>query len=181
MVEIVAPIRKTRAETLTTQRGFISENWPLNVAASATLCTSQVLYANLVGVRAGDSISKVVVNATVAAASLTLAKVGLYSTSGTQLAASATNHTNFNGATGFIETSLSSAYTVPADAVIYACVLMVGTTPSTLNRGNGNANTWGAYGSNSSPYKSQTGQADLPSPATLTESGSSLPLWVGLA
>ena len=169
------------SQLLVAGRGLVAENFPAGDAVGASIGITQTLYAGLIGLRGGDTATSVVLCSSTAAASLTLAKVGLYSPAGVQLAASATNHTNFNGATGFISTNLSTPYRMPASGVVYAVILQVGTTPTTFTRGFAvNSAAWGAIGSSPAVFAHQTGQADLPAPATFTTSSSSLPIWFGV-
>ena len=173
--------RSDADQLLVSGRGLVSENYPAGDAVGASIGVTQTLYAGLIGLRSGDVVTSVTICSSTAAASLTLAKVGLYSTAGVQLASSATNHGAYNGATGYISTALSSAYTAPTSGVVYAVILQVGTTPTTFTRGYAiNATAWGAIGSNPAIFAHQTGQADLPAPATLVTNASTLPIWFGV-
>ena len=152
----------------------LTENFPRDAAAQATIMagtsTSATAYFMRVPVTAGMVISNVIFSVTTAGAGMTLSKVGLYSKAGTQLAVSVDQGTNWQS-TGTKTVPLSATYTVPADDVIYACILAIGTTLPTVARGGATGSQNTALSGGVTPYGTMATQTDLPSPATIVTSG----------
>lgn len=146
-----------------------------------SVLVTQAAYFVPVPLFAGDIISSIVVWVNGAGSGLTLVKVGLYNSTGTLLASSADNKANFTSSGVFVATSLSSAYTITADGEYYLSILSVGTGPPGLARQTGNNSFYSnAYSTGMLASGAQTGQADLPSPATISANGTA-GLWIAAA
>jgi hypothetical protein len=170
--------------SLAVARGLLSEPYPLaNVNAGRTL-TSQAVLGVLVPVSFGTTVSGVAYCITTAAAGTlpTGVFVALYDLTGVQLAVSADVKALANwNATGVFSSAFSTAWTVTADGAVYACILKNGTYGSTepqIATMTAVTGTGQKLGSNAALGVTQTGQATMPSPATLV-ANDSLP-WLAL-
>ncbi len=175
-------LTRDRAQVLRIGQGYFAETYQRPSNQSGSLAATQLLYGMAVGLLAGDVVTNMTVPVQTAGASVTLAKVALYSKTGTLLASSADASASFNS-TGLKTVAMSSAYTVPTDDLYYAAFLAVSTvTMPTILRGMGSvtAACAGGIGSGSPVQVVQTGQADLPSPATFVV-GSGNTVWIGLS
>lgn len=137
-----------------------------------------VLFA--IGASAGQIISRVCIVNGVGGSGQTLVKVALYSPAGALLASSADVKAAFTG-TGFIASSLTVPYGMPADGVVLAGILSVGGTQPQPLYGTTNGNAILGQAGYVAPYYYQNGLADLPDPATLVNNTSGGPqIWVGI-
>lgn len=148
-------------------RGFIAEIQPATfVAGAGGLGTGVASYA-AIGLLAGDLISTLTISLQVAGTALTLAKMGIYSKTGAQLAVSGDQSAAWMASTGVKTVTLPSPYAVPTTDVYYLAALIVGTTGPSLVRGCG-GNAFGQFALSGflAHYYGQSGLADLPSQAT---------------
>lgn len=167
----------SRADIAVAARGFVTEPYPLVTATNSTALATQTLYAQLVGLKAGDRITSIVVAvSSVASLSITLAKVAVYSAAGTMLASSGDLSASLFSTTGLRSGLLSAPYTAPFDGGYYLALLVVGTTPPTLFRGM--AQAVGALGSNPAASGTQASQSDLPASLSITQTSS---IWTAAA
>lgn len=156
----------------------ISRQSPLG----ATITVDGTAYFSGLGLMAGDVVTKLYVMVSTLGNTMTLSKVGLYSKAGTLLASSADQGSSWSSATGLKEISLVSPFTVVTTDLYYcALVSKASVTLPTLLRGAASS----AQGAIAVPgavqaYGTQTGQTDLPSPATI---GTTAPIsyWFGWA
>lgn len=159
-------------------QGLKGETFTRMVPGAATILVSGTMVATLMPVRANVTITNVCVEMTVNAATLTLTRVGIYSpiAAGVLLASSADQSALFtSGAAKIVQVPLSTPYTPTADGDVYAALICVGTTPPTLWRGAGA--TAGHTTANVNSWVQQTGQTDLPGPATFSAAGNAF--WFG--
>lgn len=121
------------------EMGLVAESFNVAHASSNLVAVTGTVYMQLVGLKGGDVISKVIVfiNASTLPAGITLARVALYKRDGTMLASSASNHAAFNGVNNtFVTTNLTTPYIVPQSAPggYYLAFVQVGATTA-LNLG----------------------------------------------
>lgn len=125
----------TRESVRLAARGLLMETYDLTAArdiptATATTGTAFVV---LVGLLAGDLISNLVcLCQTSAGSGLTLAKMGLWSSAGTLLRATADFHSTLT--TSFNDNALTSPYQIPTTGGYYIGFVAVGTTGPSLVR-----------------------------------------------
>jgi len=170
---VVSPKRQA---LLVTAQGLISEPYPRGNINTQSTVTSGKIQGSLVGLLVGDVITNILFIQQSNGSSLTLAKVGLYNTSGTLLASSADISSSLTSGAGTQRSfALSSPYTITTEGGYYRAFIIVGTTPPSIFRGTNNAGM-SAVGSGSAPYVSQTSQTDLPSPATFSQD--SVAFWI---
>lgn len=146
----------------------------------ATAPTAGVIVATLCDFRRGDVVKGITLGVSANGVGVTLAKVGVCSSSGTLLQGSADNSANFNaGTTGRgQDTDLSAAWTCPDDgAYLLAAVFVSGTAP-TLIRGVSLAAATGWQRGSSAFRASQSagGKTDL---ATFAPLASGVSYWFG--
>lgn len=179
-MDIIRAKRNGRDDIALTAQGFIAETLPRHNILGAYALTTQRLEGCLIGLRSGDVVTNVHCVVSTAGTSVTVARIGLYSTAGVLLASCANTTTIATDAASFRSVALSSPYTVTADGGYYVAILAVftGTAPQLL-RGVSQTNALDAAGSGSRGAVSQTGQADLPDPATFGASGSAV--WFGVS
>lgn len=184
---VIIPTPPVRSQLAITARGFLSESAPIGVLNSNLAPATQIVYYALLGLRAGDVVTNLhcALQTAAAGADPTLVKMGLYSTAGTRLAQSANLASDAMwDSTGIKTVPLSpGAYTVTADGGYYAAFLIDGTFGGTnlqLVRQNSTGAAAGALGANAGSAFQQTGQTDLPSPGTLTASGSTY-FWMAVS
>lgn len=164
--------------TASIARGILAEPYPLaQVNSSRTLATQAVLGV-LVPVQAGTTVSGVACCIETAAAGTTptAVYVALYSLAGVQLAVSADVKAigNWN-ALGVFSYAFATAYAPSSDAAVYACILkngVYGTTEPKIATMTAVTSSGAALGSNAAGAVTQTGQATMPSPATLVANDS---------
>jgi hypothetical protein len=132
-----APQKKTRADILLTARGLITESFShISATVAALTPTSGRVYWSAIGLRAGDVVTNIHVNATgvytLGGGTISMVKVGLLDTSGTVLKASADVQAAYTS-TGVKTHALASTYTAPADGAYLCAILYVagGTPPTT--------------------------------------------------
>lgn len=158
--------------------GYGGMNFSPYVTDAATALVSQRLLGTLIPVRNGDIISKLHFSVSVAAATVTTIKVGLYSAAATpaRLAVSANTTTAMDniGITGI---ALTTPYTVTANGFLYAVLLSDATTAGTVGTATGYTGkaTSSTVGWPQSMAITQTGQTDLP--ATITPTLATTPMW----
>jgi hypothetical protein len=165
-----------------TARGFFAESmdakWTSGAGAGATGVASYVA----VGLFAGEVITNMTIYLSGAGSVITISKVGVYSSTGVFLAASADQGTNWQS-TGAKTIALTAPYIVPVTGVYYLAELAVGTTAPSIVRGSG-GNVFGQFfvGSSLATYYGQSGLADLPSPAVFaTGIATASCFWCGLS
>lgn len=159
-------VPKSRDDLRLVGQSILSEPYPRTSVSSQTILTSQRLEGVRVGLLSGDVVTGVAFHVQTASASLTVAKVGLYSAAGTLLASSADFSGTLNGATGLIQGAFSSTYAITSSADYVVALLNVGTTPATLYRSSNVSALVAGAGTIGHGWVSQTGQADLPASAT---------------
>ena len=115
-------------------QGLKGESWPRMLSVSTQILTSQKVQYVLLPFVKGDVVTNLYLCVSVASASTTLAKMGLYSTGGTRLALSADTGTSWN-TTGVRTVALTAPYTVTTTGGLYVAILSDGGTPATLFRG----------------------------------------------
>lgn len=103
---------------------------------SALAPTSGNAYGIRCSVAAGATLTNFCTFVTTAGTGITLAKGGVYSLSGTQLAVTANDSANY-ATSGFKSTPFITPYTVPSATDVYLVFLMIGTTTSTMPRSGG--------------------------------------------
>jgi hypothetical protein len=155
-----------RSQLAQTAAGVISENYPPYVATSSNAPTSQVVFGYLLGLRAGDVVTGILLRSAVAAAGTapTTARFGIANSAGVILALSGNINAAASWPVGGVLGALTAPYTVLADGGYFACFVVNGTwgtTQPTLNRTSGLAGS-GAVGGNVTPSFSWAGQTDLP-------------------
>lgn len=158
----------SRRESLLMQAENIKgQNFPRQAAAGTAIMVDGTAYFQGVGLVAGDIVTKIMVCVTTLGASVTLSKVGLYTTGGSLLASSADQGTAWQS-TGIKEISLSSPFTVVTSGAYYLAVISkASVTLPTLLRGNSTGGASAAITGGVQAFGTQLAQTDLPSPATI--------------
>lgn len=158
--------------------GYGGMNFSPYCIDTATALTSQRIQGTLIPVRNGDVISKLYFSVSVAAATVTTIKVGLYSAIATpaRLAVSANTTTAMDNI-GITGVALSSSYTCTANGFLYAVLLSDSTTAGTVGTMAGYTGkaTSTTGGWPQSLAITQTGQTDLG--ATITPTLATTPMW----
>jgi hypothetical protein len=162
-------------------RGY--QSWTYDQILSATngsLTSGTVRYCGL-PLLSGQVITNIHFNCLATAATVTLQRVGIYSSALALLASSASGTTYLN-ALGFRSVALSAPLNVPADGWYYAAIISVATTAGGVG-GMSPVSSGALQPPSGALYRSadQSGQADLPGTAALSLVGSSLPLWFGVS
>lgn len=172
-----------RSQLALTAQGMIAETFQPHPGLANRSATDGTIFFVLLGLRAGDVIANVhlVVGAAGTGAGSTLAKVGLYNTSGTRLAVSA-DLGNAWESTGMKTHALSAAYTVTADGGYYVAAIAKNSTtvPSFRGGSSGAINDLAAVGSGSIAAGTQAGQTDLPASATIG-AANAVAMWFGVS
>lgn len=172
------PPGKDLARLLAEGQGLKGENFPRHLASGGQLSVSQTAYFQLMPFRAGDLVTNIhVMIITTGSSSTTKCKVALFNTAGTQLAVSADLGTSWE-TTGLKTHALGTPYSVPTDGVIYVAIHHVASTAATILRATAVAGVHTAVGSGAFILGAQTGQADMPSPATIANA-SQFGFWMG--
>lgn len=156
------------------------------VAASGNqVLTAGTIYLNKVIVRQQVSVGNVVYTINVAGSGLTAGQnfLGLYNSSGTQVAVTGEQATNW-GTAGTKTTALVGGPFTLAAGFYYVAFLSNGTTPPSFMRANGGSGSAVNYGLSASAFRfatNATGQTTLPSSLTLSSNATSaFAFWVGL-
>lgn len=183
----VFPTIRSQQEILVAGKGLISEGLPVLLCASSLTPVSQTVYALPQGLKQGQVVTNIVLNVITAGAGTvpTSIFVGLCDSTGARVAVSANLKSSVIWtATGYAVAPLTPAYTVPADGLYYAEFLQDttaawGTTALILNRPSSASASMGSnlVGAGAPTAWSQTGQATIPTQATIT--GNSTPPWMG--
>lgn len=161
-----------------TASGALIETGHPTLYASFTAPTSQTIYGQLMGLRAGDVVTGIALRNSVAAAGTlpTTGRFGIANAAGTILAISGNVNSLAAWAVGVVPGPLAAPYTVLADGGYYACFIVNGTwsvTQPTPARAAGTPGPLAALGTGAPPSFAWTGQTDLPvvgSPLTLSAS-----------
>lgn len=131
-----------RNQARNTSRGIISESSDWGAVQAGNIPVANAASGNavmgLVGLRAGDTVTNCICFLTVVGTSLTFAKLGLFTSTGTFLAATGSVSGTFNVGTGFKVVPLTAPYTITADGGYYVAYLQygAGATGATLGRSN---------------------------------------------
>lgn len=168
-----------RAQALVTAQGLIAQNHDRQVSSNTQIMIDGTAYFMLVGLSAGDVVSNISVCVTTIGITPTLSKVGLYSRDGVLRASSAELGAVWTTATGTKTSAVSTPFTVPSDDAYYVGLVCKAATLPILAR-SANSNQFSAIGTGSIPVGTQTGQTDLPSPATIVV-GTPFGYWVGIS
>ena len=162
----------TRENIVRQSRSIITETFPLLACTASQISIDGTVYYVLVGLKEGDVVSSLSVYIPTACqgATMTLSKLGLYSTGGTQLAVSAGQGTAWESA-GLKTAAMTTPYTAPSNMAAYVAIVAKGTTLPTFLRGPTFAQVSSPIGSGTRPIAAQTAQTDLPSPGTLSAGG----------
>lgn len=174
---------KSRRTLQVAGQGFISMTGPRDLYLNNTGLTSGVLYAGLLGLLRGDSITNVHVMLQAGGSSFTgiKAKVALMNASGTVVATSG-DVSGSLGSSGLATCALSSPYSVTASGAYYAGLLVIASSMPNLYRSGTSSFTahTAAVGAGSVSYGQQASLSDLPSPSA-TLSGTALQVWFGVS
>lgn len=166
-------------------RGMLAEAADLRQTVAGQALTDGTCFASLVGLYAGEVVSKILFSVTQAGTSTAPTHFYGYlaSTAGVKLAATADSASSGQlTAAGIGSLSFSSAFTVVTTGVYFAGLLQVGAFAGNALQVSriGNATGAGqAFGSNPAYAVAQTGQTDIP--ASFTFSASDTSVWVALA
>jgi len=168
-----------RARVSVIAQGMKGQTFERVMATSSNALVSGTVMYTLLPVTAGDVISNIYVNLTNSPTSVTLGKVGVYSTGGSQLAVSADDSANWTAA-GIRKIALTTPYVVGTDGAVYLAVLYVastGTAP-TLPTASSTTNVPQKVNSTVLPWAALSGQTDMPVSGTPGASGARA-MWLG--
>ena len=163
--------------------GYWAETCDRQTAVSSAALTSQLVTFSAVGLLAGDVVTNLTVGVGVAGVSVTMAKIAIYSKTGTLLASTANLTTTFES-TGVKTAAVTTPYTVLTDDLYYAAVLAV--TASTIpNLRSGHTatstGTMAAVGSGVMMCGAMAAQSDMPASATIATNNSATFVWVAVS
>lgn len=170
--------KSDRTQIRATAAGIITDNGNISLFANTAAPATQSVYGQLLGLRAGDPVTGVLLrNSTAAAGSLpTTARFGIADSTGKILALSGNDTALALWGLGANPHALAAPYVVPSDGGYFACFVVNGvwgTTQPTPARGTGQTSIGLAFGSNPPENFVWAGQTDLPivgSSLTLTTS-----------
>lgn len=160
----------SRVSVAEVAQGLVTETFPRHANASNQAPSSGDLVASMVGLLEGDVVTDVYVIVGTAASGLTLAKVGIYDLNGYLLASSADISASL-GTQGMKQLALSAPFHATRQDGYYVGLLQVGTTPAAIRRANSSTFDSSACGTGFRPNGVQSGQTDLPNPATFGNLG----------
>ncbi len=181
----LAPLQvasKTRYQACLSAQGIIAETSAIRLtrSTSQTMIDGTVYYV-MVGLIAGDVVSGVGLIVEIAGVTMTLSKVGLYSTDGTRRAISADQGAAWATA-GLYQPAFISPFTIVTTGGYYlAMVAKASVTLPVVLAGSTDANGANApLGSGKGAFGIQTAQTDLPASATIdtTAGTTKLPIWL---
>lgn len=177
--------RNERPRLSLTAQGLVSEPYPGILAGAATAPATQVVYGVLLGLRAGDVVTGIVIRNTVAAVGTdpTTARFGLATSAGVMLAVSGNVNAAASWATGARQHALSAPYTITSEGAYYACYVVNGTWSATQPTPLHATSTTGytALTGKVAPAFQWAGQTDLPAvDASLTLTASGRTYWLGV-
>lgn len=164
-------------------QGLVAWNYDSESANSTNTLTLGTIFMNKVYLPAGVTVNGLGFTIpTTVGASLTYARAGLYNSSGTQVALSNDQTTNWTS-TGYKVNTLSSPYVVPSAGFYWVAFLATGTTAPVPCSSNGvqmgfNGNVTGATLRHGT---AGTGQTSLPASITMSSMVSTgASIWTGL-
>jgi hypothetical protein len=173
-------VPKDLIDILADSQGILSEPYPRGAAQAGTILSTGVVYCTAIPLFAGDQVSGIAANTTVAGSAQTSVFVGLYNArSLALLATSADVKADFAATAGNRVNALASVVTAPYTGIYYAAVLGVGGTQPTLLRSHAVAAANDVLtGLSAYPLAFvMTAQATLPATITQTNAGS-VPFWL---
>lgn len=168
-----------RSQLVLDAQTVISETVPREVATVPGLATNQRAYYMLAGLLEGDVVTGLAACVTTAGVTVTLAKLGIYSTAGVLLAQTADADTTFE-ATGIKSVPLTAPLTIDADAAYYfACLFVASVTLPTLLSGISTSVGAGLVNAAGSLlFATESSLADLPASATPVVSNANRSYWI---
>lgn len=172
-----------RTQINATARGLLSESSFSGNFAGGSIPTcnsaSGQIVAALCGFQAGDVITNLILQINTIGVSVGFAKMGLWDSAGTPLAATASVSATMNGTTGFKVIPLTTPYTIPSTGGYYIGYLQfgAGATGAALGRVGNATVVASAIGSFPRNGGAMTNQTDVTGTLTLTD-GSVL-YWFG--
>lgn len=167
-------------------QGLVAQTYDrtINVNSTASGAVSGTLQGVLVNLYAGTTITNLHLVVGTLPTGLTLAKLAVFTTTGTLLGATA-DMSAAMATQGLKSAALTAPYVVTVSGAYYFALLQVaGTTPAGCNHGAGNIFGNEAVGAGKIPMPVQTGLSDIPSPATFVAPTGTAPsigrgLWIG--
>lgn len=170
-------------------QGLVAETFSRTMVINSTApgAVSGTLQCAIANLYQGTSITNLSIAISVVGTALTLAKLGVYSSAGVRLAATADMSAAFNAAIGTKTSAVTGGpISAPSTGGYYFCVLQVGATPAAYAHGSSGASMsiYSAIGTGVLPAPIQSGLADLPGTATLVAPGTVAPdvgraPWIG--
>jgi hypothetical protein len=162
--------------------GVVAQTCEREAIATTLTPTSGTVYCGAVALRRGQIINGVAFAVAATGSGITLLKTGIYgrtNRAGTMplLAVTADYHASITANIN-VETLQNSptAFVVPHDDIYYLSFLQVGSTTTTIERGQGQTPSAGTVGSGFLPYCHMTGQTDIP--ALLTPATEQQGIWL---
>lgn len=177
-VQVAAAIARAMGPGL---QNMLSWNYDPQIVSGGNTLVLGTVYCHRIWLAAGDTIVGLGTNATVAGATLSYARAGLYSPAGVQLGISVDQSVNWTS-TGFKSNTLTSSVVIPTSGYYYIALLNTGTTGAQMGSTPGvqsvyNGNTSGATLRHATVAAGQTAL-----PASFTPSGNAstnASTWVG--
>lgn len=161
-----------RAQVARTAQGFFSETLDRKVRMSTLNAAPGTIYAAMLGLIAGDTVTSLSVVATSADLDTpTLTKVGLYTAAGARVALSANVAGGFSAA-DLYTVPLTAPYAVTVTGGYYAAVLQVAVVTTALMGGNSfEGAAADAVGGGAAGWGGMAAQTDLPTTLVLAPPG----------
>lgn len=167
-----------RRRLLLAAQGIKGETLPRAEAQGAFAPAAGDQRASLVGLLAGEVITNLYAHVTAAGVGVTLAKLGIWDSTGTLLASTADIDTEFTSGTGVKGGALSTPLVVPSDGGYYIGLVSVGGTSATILRASSGITGYSAQAAPGGvpPSVANTGKTDI---GTLTVTASGTAPWFG--
>lgn len=175
-IELGAGAATTREGLVMHGQGLKGENFSRYFMQAGTAAVSGTVYFQGIGLSIGDVITNIHVRIVTGGTSVTACKVGLYDTAGTRLALTADLGTSWQSG-GMKTHALTAPYTVLTTGMYYLALFHTASTGAQPGRSTAAGGIYEAV-SGSMLMGAQSGQSDLPSSATIANSGQ-LGFWVG--
>jgi hypothetical protein len=169
-------------------QGYYAETFPRSSASGTGVTPTQQVCYVAIGLAAGDVVSNISLMVQAAGATVTLAKVGIYSKANVLLASSADASTSFQSTSGVKTIALTlqsngTPFTVPTtDGYWLAYLAVSAVTMPALWKNSGSNAANNPIGSGAIGMTGiQAGQADLPATSSILYTSTNHAIWMGVS
>lgn len=160
-------------------QGFVRQTGDRSSIIGNQALSDGIIFFNLLQVYKGDVLSALTFDVQIAGVTMTLSKMGLYTTAGARLAVTADQATAWE-TTGLKTGTFTAAYTATFTGSIFTAVIAKATVsvPS-IGKLGGTGSGGTAFGAGVRPFARQTGQTDLG--ASQTPADGDHGFWIGVS